>query len=130
LGREAPKVEIVTLCQSLGCKVTVADPFDLRGSIRTIRDLLKEDSGVRVLIMRRPCELVRMREEKNKPYEISVDAETCKGEECQICTSQFRCPGLVRNPETGKTEIRDDICSGCGVCVDICPFKAIAREEV
>ncbi len=130
LGREAPKIDIVTLCQSLGCKVTVADPFDLRGSIRTIRDLLKEVSGVRVLIMRRPCELLRMREEKNKPYEISVDAETCKGEECQICTRQFRCPGLVRNPETGKTEIRDDICSGCGVCVDICPFKAIAREEV
>jgi indolepyruvate ferredoxin oxidoreductase alpha subunit len=129
LGQAAPKIEIETLCRSLGCKVTVADPFDIKSSIRTMRHLLKEDTGVRVLIMQRACELLRMRQEKVKPFTISVDAETCRGEECRICTREFRCPGLVWDPETDKTAIREDICSGCGVCADICPFGAIEREE-
>jgi indolepyruvate ferredoxin oxidoreductase alpha subunit len=129
MGQAAPKIDIETLCKSLGCKVTVADPFDLRSSIRTMRHLLKEDTGVRVLIMKRACELVRMRHEKTKPFDMSVDMDNCRGEECRICTRDFRCPGLVWDPETGKTDIRKDICSGCGVCSDICPFGTIQREE-
>jgi indolepyruvate ferredoxin oxidoreductase alpha subunit len=130
LGQPAPKIEIEDLCRAMGCRVTVADPFDVRSSIRTIRHLLKEDTGVRVLIMRRTCELVRMREENFKPVTVSVDDEKCKGDECRICTSEFRCPGLVWDDLEGYASIREDICSGCGVCADICPFNAIAKEEV
>ena len=129
MGKSAPKIDIETLCKSLGCKVTVADPFDLKSSIRTMRHLLKEDTGVRVLIMKKACELVRMRHEKTKPFDMSVDTDNCRGEECRICTRDFRCPGLVWDPETGKTYIREDICSGCGVCSDICPFGTLKREE-
>ncbi len=130
LGQPAPKIEMEDLCRALGCRVTVADPFDIRSSIRTIRHLLKEDTGVRVLIMRRACELVRMREENFKPVTVSVDNEKCKGDECRICTSEFRCPGLVWDDLEGYATIREDICSGCGVCADICPFNAIVNEEV
>lgn len=42
----------------------------------------------------------------------------------------FRCPALVQDLETEKVTIKEDICSGCGVCFDICPFNAIMREEV
>ena len=130
LGQPAPKIDIEDFCRSLGCRVTVADPFDLRSSIRTIRHLLKEDSGVRVLIMRRTCELVRMKQEKVQLFRVYVDDEKCKGEECRICTREFRCPGLAWNSDTGYATIINDICSGCGVCVDICPFNAIVRKEV
>jgi len=130
LGMPAPKIEIEDLCRALGCDVTVADPFDVRSSIRTIRNLLKKDGGVRVLIMRRTCELVRVKQDKRMPYSIYVDQQKCKGEECGICTSEFRCPGLVWDNFENYSTIREDICSGCGVCVDICPFNAIAREEV
>ncbi|HEA65816.1 MAG TPA: indolepyruvate ferredoxin oxidoreductase [Desulfobacterales bacterium] len=129
LGQKTPRIDIETLCQSLGCEVTVADPFNVRESIRTVQNLLKDDTGVRVLIMRRPCELVRMRLEKTKPYAITVDNDSCRGEECQICTSQFQCPGLTWDPETGKAAILDEICSGCGVCTDICPFGTIQKER-
>jgi indolepyruvate ferredoxin oxidoreductase alpha subunit len=130
LGQPAPRIEIEDLCRALGCSVTVADPFDVRTSIRTIRHLLKEDTGVRVLIMRRACELVRTKQEKIKPFKVYVDGETCKGEDCRICTSEFRCPGLVWDTHASDTSIREDICSGCGVCADICPFNAIVKEEV
>jgi indolepyruvate ferredoxin oxidoreductase alpha subunit len=130
LGQPAPKIEIEDLCRALGCRVTVADPFDVRSSIRTMRHLLKEDSGVRVLIMRRTCELVRVKQDKRMPYTVYVDDQKCKGEECGICTSEFRCPGLVWDNLGDYSTIREDICSGCGVCVDICPFNAIVKEEV
>jgi indolepyruvate ferredoxin oxidoreductase alpha subunit len=129
LGQPAPRIGIEDLCRALGCQVTVADPFDVRSSIRTIRHLLKEDTGVRVLIMRRTCELVRVKQDKTMPYTVYVDDEKCKGEECQICTAEFRCPGLVWDDFGNYATIREDICSGCGVCVDICPFNAIVKEE-
>lgn len=129
MGRAAVQVDLEKLCSSIGCRVTVADPFDIAGTVKTIRNLLKEDKGVRVLILRRTCELVRMKSEKTIPFKMTVDQDKCRGDECGVCLSQFRCPGLVRNPETGQAEIRDDLCSGCGACAQICPFKSINKEK-
>ncbi|GAH62504.1 unnamed protein product, partial [marine sediment metagenome] len=122
-------IDAVKLCQSLGCKVVVTDPFDIKGTTNKLIQLLKED-GVKVLIMRRKCELVRMREERKHPYKVWVDTEKCRGEDCGFCTKSFKCPGLPWDIETGKAQINEAVCSGCGVCVDICPFGAIVSEEV
>jgi len=32
--------------------------------------------------------------------------------------------------QSGKTRIDEVICAGCGVCADICPEKAIVKEEI
>jgi len=129
VGDPAKRIDIEKLCRSLGCEVMVSDPFDLRGTVKTIRRLLKMEEGVRVLIIRRACEIVRMKNEKMRPYSIRIEEEKCKGEECGICSSEFRCPALFQDTETGNTRVKEDMCSGCGVCVDICPFNAIQREE-
>lgn len=129
MGNTAPAIDAVKLCQSLGCKVVVTDPFDIKGTTNKLIQLLKED-GVKVLIMRRKCELVRMREERKHPYKVWIDTEKCRGEDCGFCTKSFKCPGLPWDIETGKAQINEAVCSGCGVCVDICPFGAIVSEEV
>jgi indolepyruvate ferredoxin oxidoreductase alpha subunit len=129
LGDVAPKLDIEKLCQALGCHVVVSDPFDVRGSIKKLKGLLKENNGVRVLILRRPCEILRFRQEKSSPFKVRVDSEECHGLTCEVCTTQFRCPALVRNAVTDKAEVRLDVCSGCGACVEICPFKVIVKEE-
>jgi len=36
---------------------------------------------------------------------------------------------LIWNQEKGKSKVDEVICSGCGVCTDICPQSAIIREE-
>ena len=123
-GENAPRVDVVQLCEALGVPVTVADPFDLRGTTKTMRKLMSEGEGVRILVLRRPCELVRMKKTKAKVYKVTVNQEVCKGSECGICYSKFRCPAFVRDPETGKSSIREDFCPGCGVCASVCPFKA------
>jgi indolepyruvate ferredoxin oxidoreductase alpha subunit len=129
VGESAPRIEIEALCRSLGCQVLTSDPFDIKGTVKIIRSLLKEEGGVRVLILRRSCEIVRMKEQKVKPFEMGIDDELCKGETCAICSSEFRCPALSQDPKTGHAKIKNEICSGCGVCVEICPFKAITRKE-
>ena len=128
MGNKAPAIDVANLCQSLGCQVVVTDPFDIKGTTDKLLKLLKED-GVKVLIMRRTCELVRMREEKKPPYTVWVDAEKCRGEECGFCTRSFKCPALPWDIKTQKAQINKAVCCGCGVCVDICPYGAIMKQE-
>jgi indolepyruvate ferredoxin oxidoreductase alpha subunit len=129
VGEPAPVVDIPTFARALGCRVSVMDPFAMRATSNKIIDYLNEEKGVRVLVLRRKCELVRMKEERKRPYKVLVDKEKCKGEECAFCTENFACPGLGFDLSTGKREIVEEICVGCGVCIDICPHKAIERSE-
>ncbi len=129
VGDPATVIDIADFCRSLGCKVTVLDPFDIKGTTNKILELLKDEEGVKVLVLRRTCELMRMRQERKEPYKISVNEDECK-EKCSLCTEVFACPGLTLDSESGKAQIVEGICVGCGVCVDICPSKAIIREEV
>jgi indolepyruvate ferredoxin oxidoreductase alpha subunit len=94
-------------------------------------DLLTGEGGVRVLVLRQACALSPGRRGR-KRYDISIDPRLCLAEECgcnRLCTRVFRCPGLVWDPVAKKTRIDEVICSGCGVCADICPTGAISRKE-
>jgi len=129
-GDSAPVVDIEGLCRSLGCKVEVSDSYDLKGTEEKVLKLIEDGSGVRVLILRRKCALVRMREE-GALFKVSVDPQRCKGEACgcaRFCTRAFKCPGLIWDEEAGKARVDEAVCNGCGVCVDICPEEAIVRE--
>jgi indolepyruvate ferredoxin oxidoreductase alpha subunit len=130
VGEPAPKVDLEGLCASLGVRVEVTDPFDLQDTTQKLLDLIQDDGGVRVLISRRKCALVRAREEK-AAYKVRVDSEKCRGESCgcaRLCTRIFQCPGLVWDSDSQTARIDEVICSGCGVCADICPASAIIRE--
>lgn len=128
VGDSTQAIDIEGLCRSLGASVTIADAFDIKGTTSKIRELLKIEEGVRVLIVKRMCELLRMKRQKSKPSIVKVDDEKCRGAKCAICYSAFRCPAFVRNPETGKAQIKEEACPGCGVCVTVCPSKAITGE--
>jgi indolepyruvate ferredoxin oxidoreductase alpha subunit len=130
-GSPAPIVDIEKLCSALGVRVETCDPFDLRGTTEKILDLIDDAGGVRVLISRRKCALVKAKEEK-AAYRVHVDPEKCLGESCgcaRLCTRIFKCPGLLWSKEKGKSQVDEVLCTGCGVCADICPQSAILREE-
>jgi indolepyruvate ferredoxin oxidoreductase alpha subunit len=130
MGEPTKVVSMEALCRSLGAHVEVCDPFDLKSTTETLLRMMAEDGGAKVAIMRRQCELVRAKKEKS-PYKVHVDVEKCIGEDCgcdRLCTRIFLCPGLIWDKKTSKSRIDEVICSGCGVCVDICPQGAIIRE--
>ena len=129
VGDPATVIDIADFCRSLGCKVVVQDPFDIKGMTNKILEFLKDEEGVKVLVARRTCELIRMRQERKSSYKVWVDKDKCTGEKCKYCTEAFVCPGLTIDSESGKAQIVEGICAGCGVCTDICPSKAIIREE-
>lgn len=128
-GEPAPRIDIQDLCRSMGITVETVDPFEIKLSIKKIRELVNMDGGVRVLIMKRACELLRMKREKVKPWTVEVNAEKCLGSKCAVCYAKFRCPAFVRDEETGEAVIKQTACSGCGVCATICPGQAITLEE-
>ncbi len=130
MGAEAPPVVMEDLCSSLGLEPMIHDPFDLQGTVDAIYGLLQE-RGTKVLILRQECALVRGKKFA-KRYTVRIDPDRCIGEECgcnRLCTRVFRCPGLNWDPVAGKSTIDEAICTGCGVCADICPSGAIVRES-
>jgi len=133
-GRTATqeKTDIVSaeeLCRNLGCRVEVVDAFDTKASTAKLLELMKDEGGVKVLILRHKCELLRMRQEKTHPYKVWVDAEKCKGDKCGFCYRILKCPGIGYDKASGKAKIQEALCVGCGLCADLCPSKAIVKEE-
>jgi len=132
MSNDAPALDIATICESLGARVETCDPFDLTRTRETLNELMDDEKGTKVLILRQKCALSPDRK-ADRPYEMRVDTPACKGENCgcnRLCTRIFRCPGLVWDDTAEAARIDEVICVGCGVCADICPENAIAREQV
>ena len=131
MGESAPVVSIEAICRSLGIRVEVCDPYDIEKTTDILADLMTMESGVRVIIMERECELLRARRD-GPLYKVHVDAALCLGEACvydNVCRT-WRCPALLWNKEEDHAWIDPVVCSGCGVCADICPQGAIVKEVV
>ncbi len=130
-GDEAPVIDLKALCEVFGAKVEVVDPFDVGTTVETLLRLLQDEKGVKVLILKRECALVRAKHEK-RLYRVEVEQERCLGETCgcnRLCTRIFKCPGLMWDKAAGKARIDEAICTGCGVCSEICPASAIRKEK-
>ncbi len=131
MGDEVPGLDIAAICGSLGIRVEIGDPFDLKGTQETLTELIQDKKGVKVLILRKNCALSPERKNK-KDYEMHIDEGICLGEDCgcnRLCTRIFRCPGLVWDQERKTSRIDEAICAGCGVCAGICPAEAIKKKE-
>ena len=48
---------------------------------------------------------------------------------CGPCKSCKGCVALELQPEIPEIEVNKDLCSGCGVCVAVCPFDATRLEK-
>jgi len=124
-------IDLRAICKVFGAHVEVVDPFDVASTVETILRLLEDNKGVKVLIMKRECALVSAKHQK-RLYRVAVEEERCLGETCgcnRLCTRVFKCPGLMWDKQTGKACIDEAICTGCGVCSEICPASAIRKEK-
>ncbi|MCL2099936.1 MAG: 4Fe-4S binding protein, partial [Oscillospiraceae bacterium] len=72
------------------------------------------------IIARRPCVLLK-NTVKDKKYKISG----CK--KCKVCT-KAGCPAIGWDKDTGA-EINPALCTGCGLCANLCRFKLIEPIE-
>ena len=119
-GDPASKIDLETLCRSVGInRVRVVDPYDLAECENVVKEELQINEPS-VIISRRPCVLLKYVKPK-KP--LTVNKDKCKS--CKKCMG-FGCPAISMHD--GKAEIDKTLCVGCGVCTQLCPFKAIESE--
>ena len=131
MGNPSPPVDIEKVCHAVGVPVVVTDAYDIKGTTQKLLDMLRVKGKPRVLISRRECNLIRAKREKPL-YEVHVNPDKCIGEACgcdRFCTRVFKCPGLIWDRNTKTAKIDEAVCTGCGVCVEICPHDAIFRES-
>lgn len=131
LGEAVPAVDIAKLCEAIGAKVVISDPFDLDKTCKILNGFMEETGSLKVLILKQICALSPEKKSKKK-FLMQVNEELCRGENCgcnRLCTRIFRCPALVWDRTKKKAMVDEVICAGCGVCYLICPQKAIKRTE-
>lgn len=121
-----PTVEIslAELCKALGAGfVTVVNPYNLEETQEAFR-AAKAFKGTAVVVSRQPC-VISAKKAGIKRGKYAIDPEKCEG--CKKCV-KFGCPAIEFDEEN-KHAIITALCSGCGVCAQICRFEAIAEVK-
>lgn len=119
MGNVVDKVSIVKILEAIGLKkVLVVDPLDLKASIEAVKECDQID-GVKAIIFKSPCIAI------TKPSEKVCVSEKCIN--CKKCIREIGCPALITTD--GKVTIDMNLCTGCGLCSQICPVDAIRKYE-
>ena len=119
-GEETKQVNLIMLCKALGIEnVVVADPFDLKEFERVVKEETQREEPS-VIIAQRPCALLK----RVKYTGHCTISENCRN--CKACM-KLGCPAI--SLENGTVKIDKTQCNGCGLCVNVCPFKAIVKED-
>ncbi|WP_394335158.1 indolepyruvate ferredoxin oxidoreductase subunit alpha [Thermococcus celer] len=121
-GRKFNEIDIESLVKALGVRyVRTVDPYDLKATREAIKEAMKVE-GPAVIIAKRECVIpvIRRGEVGEKPVVVE---DKCTG--CKACILLTGCPALVYDPATKKVRIDPLLCTGCGVCNQVCPFDAI-----
>ncbi len=125
------EISIEKLVEACGVKyVKVVDPYNLKGLIETLKDAGKyafdDEKGVAVVIARRPCIMDRSARDSFEKVRVYVTDE-CNG--CLLCVQRFECPAILATKPKEPVTIDEVLCTGCGVCVDVCPYGAIGVKK-
>jgi len=116
-GEPAQKVNLEELCHALGIRrVRVVDPYNLAQTEQAVLEELQIPEPS-VIISRRPCALLKS---VKHPGPIAVNTEKCRG--CKACM-KVGCPAI--SMKDGKAVVDNTLCTGCGVCGQLCKFGAL-----
>ncbi len=114
------RVSIEKVVRAIGVPhVAVIKPYRINKSIETLKEAI-DYKGVSVIISQEACTLYAqsLKKARGKPFYIS---EKCKNH--RECVNELACPAFYIEGE--KVQINADLCTGCAVCAQICPEKAI-----
>ncbi|MDR0347306.1 MAG: indolepyruvate ferredoxin oxidoreductase subunit alpha [Coriobacteriales bacterium] len=113
-------LRIPDILRALGVKqVAEVNPFELSKAIEAVRTAVDFD-GVSAIVFNAPC--VTVAPPGPQP---TIDDERCTN--CKSCIRSIGCPALV--VRGGQVVIDATLCYGCGLCVDLCPVKAIQHTQ-
>ena len=119
-GEETKQVNLIALCKSIGVEhVVVADPFDVKEFEKVVKQETQREEPS-VIIAQRPCALL-----KTVKYTGHCKInDKCRN--CKMCM-KLGCPAITVKDD--KVVIDSTQCNGCGLCINVCPFGAIEKED-
>ncbi len=120
-GEETKQVNLLSLCKACGIeRVVVADPFDVKNFEKVVKEEVNAEEPS-VIIAQRPCALL-----KSVKYTGHCEiTDACK--KCKMCM-KLGCPAISENKD-GSVKIDLTQCNACGLCMNVCPFDAIKKED-
>ncbi|MBE0431099.1 MAG: indolepyruvate ferredoxin oxidoreductase subunit alpha [Dehalococcoidia bacterium] len=129
MGEEATVVKAEDIARACGVQfVEVVDPFDLKTATKTIEMAIRFQ-GPAVVVCRGPCATIELREKRQAGEKILpfyIDRDKCSPK-CDACIRLLGCPAIIRQGD--GTVIDASLCTGCSLCAQICPHKAILQEQ-
>ncbi|MCU0599573.1 MAG: indolepyruvate ferredoxin oxidoreductase subunit alpha [Desulfobacterales bacterium] len=114
------RVSIESVVKGIGVgHVAMIRPYNIKKSIAAIREALAY-KGVSVVIAQQSCVLMdkSLKKLRGKPFCVS---DRCKNH--RNCINDLGCPAFY--VEGSAVRINAALCTGCGVCAQICPEHAI-----
>jgi len=119
---ESKKLSLENICKACGADfVATVDPFDLDRA-KNVIERAKKEKGVRVIISQHPCYIIERRRGVEEAY-YEIDVKRCT--KCGDCLD-YGCPAIELYD---IKPVINDLCTGCGVCVDLCKNGAIRRVK-
>ncbi|MBR6408320.1 MAG: indolepyruvate ferredoxin oxidoreductase subunit alpha [Clostridia bacterium] len=120
MGDVSRKISIEKVLNALEVtSVRVVDPLDLAAAVEAVKQAA-EEKGVRCIVFRSPCIAIV------KPAKKMAVKDDCR--KCQKCIRELGCPAL--SLENGRAVIEPSLCTGCGLCAQVCPFDMITEGGV
>jgi indolepyruvate ferredoxin oxidoreductase alpha subunit len=128
-GEPGTKVPLESIVRGAGVKedhLWIVDSNDLKETVKAFEEAINTE-GPRVIISRHPCTLYEKSLKKGeKITPVVIDREKCKN--CMICIKNFGCPAITL-VDDNIVSIIERQCTGCGVCINICPYEAIDYKK-
>ncbi len=116
MGQVVDKVSIEDTLHGIGVKtVETVNPLHLQEAIDCVKRVAVQD-GVKAIIFKSPCAVLI---KSGKPAQI----EESKCIQCKKCIRTLGCPAIML--QDGKVQIEQALCTGCGLCAQVCPTVAI-----
>ena len=129
-GNLVPAVDIGQVVKGCGIEyVKSGNPLDVKNFISLVKEGVSyaRENGPAVLLAESPCLLSLSRDEIRQGYVKVKVEDTCDG--CGYCLSHFECPALRMEDSGESVAIDYKLCTGCGVCVSVCPKNSIKTAK-